>query len=88
MVSLPRVACKPKLPPVLLTGDTLFALGCGRLFEGTPQQMWTSLSKLTPLPPETQASDETQAVALATVATTKLATKSNALQSVLLHTRA
>jgi hydroxyacylglutathione hydrolase len=34
-------------------GDTLFALGCGRLFEGTPQQMWTSLSKLAALPDET-----------------------------------
>ena len=27
-------------------GDTLFALGCGRLFEGTAEQMWGSLSKL------------------------------------------
>ncbi len=27
-------------------GDTLFSLGCGRLFEGTPTQMWSSLSKL------------------------------------------
>jgi hydroxyacylglutathione hydrolase len=27
-------------------GDTLFSLGCGRLFEGTPAQMWHSLSKL------------------------------------------
>jgi len=27
-------------------GDTLFALGCGRLFEGTPRQMWDSLQKL------------------------------------------
>lgn len=35
----------------LFCGDTLFALGCGRLFEGTPQQMWTSLSKLKSLPP-------------------------------------
>lgn len=34
-------------------GDTLFALGCGRLFEGTAQQMWTSLQKLMALPPET-----------------------------------
>ena len=34
-------------------GDTLFALGCGRLFEGTPQQMWTSLSKLAALPDDT-----------------------------------
>ncbi|CAL8469406.1 g8947 [Coccomyxa elongata] len=37
----------------LFPGDTLFALGCGRLFEGTPKQMWTSLSKLTPLPHNT-----------------------------------
>ncbi len=38
----------------LFCGDTLFALGCGRLFEGTPQQMWTSLSKLRALPDSTQ----------------------------------
>ena len=30
----------------LFAGDTLFALGCGRLFEGTPAQMWASLQKL------------------------------------------
>lgn len=35
-------------------GDTLFALGCGRMFEGNAQQMWTSLSKLKPLPPATK----------------------------------
>ena len=35
----------------LFCGDTLFALGCGRLFEGTPAQMWRSLSKLKALPP-------------------------------------
>ena len=34
----------------LFCGDTLFALGCGRLFEGTPQQMWSSLSRLRALP--------------------------------------
>ena len=38
---------------VLFCGDTLFSLGCGRLFEGTPDQMWTSLLKLRRLPPET-----------------------------------
>ena len=38
----------------LFCGDTLFALGCGRLFEGTPQQMWASLSRLRALPPETR----------------------------------
>lgn len=30
----------------LFCGDTLFALGCGKMFEGTPQQFWTSLSRL------------------------------------------
>lgn len=34
-------------------GDTLFAMGCGRLFEGTPTQMWDSLSKIRGLPPQT-----------------------------------
>lgn len=39
---------------VAFVGDTLFALGCGRLFEGTPAQMWTSLGKLMVLPAETR----------------------------------
>lgn len=39
---------------VAFVGDTLFALGCGRLFEGSPRQMWESLSKLRALPPETR----------------------------------
>ncbi len=34
-------------------GDTLFALGCGRLFEGTPQQMWDSLTTLAAWPDDT-----------------------------------
>ena len=34
----------------LFCGDTLFSAGCGRLFEGTPEQMYTSLSKLKRLP--------------------------------------
>jgi len=38
----------------LFCGDTLFALGCGRLFEGTPEEMWRSLSKIRALPPETR----------------------------------
>lgn len=38
----------------LFCGDTLFALGCGRLFEGTPAQMWASLSKLAALPDDTR----------------------------------
>jgi len=34
-------------------GDSLFALGCGRMFEGTPEQFWASLQRLATLPPET-----------------------------------
>lgn len=39
---------------VAFVGDTLFALGCGRLFEGTPEQMWTSLSRLSEWPDDTR----------------------------------
>jgi hydroxyacylglutathione hydrolase len=39
--------------PILFCGDTLFSAGCGRLFEGTPQQMHASLSRLAALPDET-----------------------------------
>jgi hydroxyacylglutathione hydrolase len=39
---------------VAFVGDTIFALGCGRLFEGTPQQMWASLSRLAALPDDTR----------------------------------
>jgi hydroxyacylglutathione hydrolase len=35
---------------VAFVGDALFSMGCGRLFEGTPQQMWTSLQKIAALP--------------------------------------
>lgn len=38
----------------LFPGDTLFSMGCGRLFEGTPAQMWSSLQKLIPLPDDTK----------------------------------
>ena len=38
----------------LFCGDTMFALGCGRLFEGTAGQMWDSLGKLRGLPGETR----------------------------------
>jgi hydroxyacylglutathione hydrolase len=38
----------------LFSGDTLFLMGCGRLFEGTPAQMWTSLGKLRALPDDTR----------------------------------
>jgi hydroxyacylglutathione hydrolase len=39
---------------VLLCGDTLFSAGCGRLFEGTPEQMHASLSRLATLPDDTR----------------------------------
>ncbi|MHA6288916.1 hydroxyacylglutathione hydrolase [Maricaulis sp. CAU 1757] len=39
---------------VAFVGDTLFALGCGRLFEGTPAQMWDSLQRLAALPDDTR----------------------------------
>ena len=39
---------------MLFCGDTLFACGCGRVFEGTPQQLHASLERLTTLPDETR----------------------------------
>lgn len=39
---------------IAFVGDTLFALGCGRLFEGTPEQMWASLQRLAALPEDTK----------------------------------
>ncbi len=38
---------------VLICGDTLFSLGCGRLLEGSAAEMFASLHKLAALPPET-----------------------------------
>ena len=38
---------------LVFTGDSLMAAGCGRLFEGTPAQMWDSLGRLMALPPAT-----------------------------------
>ena len=38
---------------ILFIGDTLFAMGCGRLFEGTAQQMHANMQRLAQLPPET-----------------------------------
>lgn len=37
----------------VFTGDSLMALGCGRLFEGTPDQMWATLKRLMALPDDT-----------------------------------
>jgi hydroxyacylglutathione hydrolase len=39
---------------VAFVGDTLFSIGCGRVIEGTPEQMWQSLKKLRDLPNETE----------------------------------
>jgi len=39
---------------VAFVGDTIFALGCGRLFEGAPAEMWNSLGKIAALPPDTR----------------------------------
>jgi hydroxyacylglutathione hydrolase len=39
--------------PILFSGDTLFAAGCGRLFEGTPEQMYSSLTRFSLLPLDT-----------------------------------
>jgi len=39
---------------IVFVGDTLFALGCGRLFEGTAEEMWDSLTRLAALPGRTQ----------------------------------
>ncbi len=38
---------------ICFAGDTLFPLGCGRVFEGTMDQMWSSMEKMAALPPET-----------------------------------
>lgn len=43
-----------KSAPLLFCGDTLFAGGCGRLFDGTVEIMWASLEKLAALPEDTQ----------------------------------
>lgn len=47
-------AAVPTQAPLLFCGDTLFSGGCGRLFEGTPAQMLTSLDTLAALPPDTR----------------------------------
>ena len=39
---------------IVFTGDTLFSLGCGRIFEGTPEMMYQSLNKLKNLPENTR----------------------------------
>lgn len=43
----------PGIPPLLFCGDSLFCAGCGRLFEGTPEQMHRTLNRFAKLPEET-----------------------------------
>lgn len=65
---------------IAFVGDTIFALGCGRLFEGTPQQMWDSLKAIRALPKDTQlycAHEYTQANARFALT---LETENNALK--------
>ena len=50
--TLGHIAVYFKSAKILFTADSLMALGCGRLFEGSPPQMWESLSKLIALDPE------------------------------------
>ncbi len=52
--TLGHIAVYIEAARVVFTADSLMALGCGRLFEGTPAQMWTSLQKLRELPDDTR----------------------------------
>ncbi len=49
-----HIAYVSKADKLAFVADTLFAMGCGRMFEGTPEQFFGSLQKLAALPPETK----------------------------------
>ncbi len=51
--TLEHIAYYDPASKAAFVGDTLFALGCGRMFEGTPEQMWESLQRLAALPDDT-----------------------------------
>ena len=51
--TLGQVAFRSAADDIAFVGDTLFPLGCGRLFEGTPQQMWSSLQAIAAWPDRT-----------------------------------
>jgi hydroxyacylglutathione hydrolase len=51
--TLGHIAYHDAADDIAFVGDTLFALGCGRLFEGTAEQMWDSLSRVARLPDDT-----------------------------------
>jgi hydroxyacylglutathione hydrolase len=48
-----HIAYHLKQARIVFVGDTLFAMGCGRLFEGTPAQMHANMQRLAKLPPDT-----------------------------------
>ncbi|HEY3812448.1 MAG TPA: hydroxyacylglutathione hydrolase [Caulobacteraceae bacterium] len=52
--TLGHIAYVDRKDHIAFVGDTIFAMGCGRLFEGTPEQMWSSLSSLASLPDDTR----------------------------------
>ncbi|OXE36598.1 MAG: hydroxyacylglutathione hydrolase [Phenylobacterium zucineum] len=52
--TLQHVAFYSAADHTAFVGDTLFALGCGRMFEGTARQMWDSLQRLAALPDDTK----------------------------------
>jgi hydroxyacylglutathione hydrolase len=52
--TLGHIAYHDAADKIAFVGDTLFALGCGRLFEGDPAQMWASLQRLAALPDDTK----------------------------------
>jgi hydroxyacylglutathione hydrolase len=50
----PGTVAQSSIHPGVFAGDTVFAMGCGRLFEGSAAQMWTSLSRILSLPQSTR----------------------------------
>ncbi|NKB31655.1 MAG: hydroxyacylglutathione hydrolase [Pseudomonadales bacterium] len=72
--------CDEMDPPALFCGDTLFAAGCGRLFEGTPAMMHKSLSKLSSL----KSSTSVYCTHEYTMANLKFAQAADSLNSILL----
>jgi hydroxyacylglutathione hydrolase len=52
--TLQHIAYHDAADRVAFVGDSIFPLGCGRMFEGDPQQMWASLSRIAALPEETR----------------------------------
>ncbi|WP_126979508.1 hydroxyacylglutathione hydrolase [Saezia sanguinis] len=53
-IPAPQDALQENQAPIVFCGDTLFSAGCGRIFEGTPEQMLHSLDKLAALPEQTR----------------------------------